>query len=196
MSVLDVLGIARAGRALAALAVVASITTGAGVWVAIQWDRGQRAQADVASLRESVRELRTATADLRDRAIAVVQDVQTSALRMNVIAGQYQEQTDALDELFAAQRAAFESGLAQAVAPDDLRDCRIGAFGMRVWADAANGLDGNSPAATGADPSQPADRLPADPPGAGRRLGPDSAAHLDAGCAAVPPLPCAAATAD
>lgn len=189
MSLLAALGIAKLGRVIALTVFVASTAGAGGFWAGTEWNKGRVAITEVSELRADAVELRDAANDLRTRSVAAAQDFRTSATRMDVIAAAHQETMDELDALYLGQQAAFERQLASVEAADLLR-CRIGGFGLRVWAEAAAGsepLDAEGAARFGA--FWPEAIVPVDPAHAPGRFWPGGAADVAGSSADVPPLP-------
>lgn len=187
MPVLELLGIAKVGRVLALVTVVGAAAGGGGFWAGSEWTKGRAAITEVVDLRADAEVLREQAEQIRRNAHAAAQDLRTSARRMDAIVLAHQESRDALDTLFRRQRVAFDSQLDRAEAAD-LLACRIGDFGMRVWAAAAEGRDLDPAGAAGADPGVADAAVPGEPAHAAERQRQGGAGDVDGGGTDLPPL--------
>lgn len=188
MNVLAFLGIAKVGRVASLLIAVSATAAAGGVWAGIEWQRGQHAQTENRQLRDDATTLRTAAELIRARAIAIVQDMQTSAYRMEAINEANWEQLNAIDDLYEYHRSQFDRQLETAAAAE-LLACRLGALGMRHWNEAAAGFTADPAAGTGADSVGAPNGVSADAADAGQRHGQRGDPHVAEGGASVPPMP-------
>lgn len=150
MNVLALLGIAKWGRVATLVCVFSASAAAGGFWAGTQWTEGRKAVAEVVDLKADAAVLRSAAEELRRNSVTSAQDMRTSARRMDVIAAQHMESLDAIDGLFSVQREVLDAQLNSAAAAE-LVACRFGAFGVRVWNEAAAGITPAAAAATGAD---------------------------------------------
>jgi hypothetical protein len=191
MSVLAILGIAKWGRVAALVGIVATSAAGGGFWAGKEWTEGRRAQAEVVDLRADATALREAANELRQSGANAAQDMRTSARRMDAISIAHQEVVDGIDRLLVEQREALDSQIDSAAAAD-LRACRIGNFGMRIWAEAATGgaaVAGSPAGAASANPWWLEGAVPPSPADADQRFRPGGVGGVPAGGSAVLPLP-------
>ncbi len=187
MSVLAFLGVTRIGPTLWLLAAVATSAGAGGFWAGREWTQGRTAQREVVDLRADATALREAAESLRQNSVATAQDARTAARRMDLIASQHQESLDAIDSLFVVQRDVLDAQLASAAAADLLR-CRVGAFGVQIWNDAASGIIPATHATT-ADSQWFEAAVPSGATPLGGRFWGDADADVPAGRAGVSPLP-------
>ena len=136
----------------AAVAVVSCVLCGAaglgvGAWLGVEWQEGRQAKAENVELTRSAEQLATQVDELRQRGLDVVQDFRTAQRRLEAIVEGNDRDRDAIDTLFAEQRAATETWLATRL---DLYDCRIGPDGVQAW---------NASAVPGATASPTAEHL-------------------------------------
>jgi hypothetical protein len=169
--------------AVAACALCSSISFAGGIWAGIEWQQGRQAQKDNKSLRTEVNDLYTATAELRQRALDVVQDFRTSQLRLESITEGHENDRITLEHVFTQQRAENERWLETRL---DLYGCRIGADGMQSWNAASAGTATHT--ATSGAPNA-AHALPALPAAIDRGSRPGDDAQPLPGSGAIPPLP-------
>lgn len=188
MSLARFIGAASLGRVAALLVLVAAAAASGGFWAGQEWRQGRTAQAQVIELQADAASLRQAADELRQRARDAAQDMRTAARRMDAISLDHWRHMDALDSLYADHRDALDMQIATAAAAH-LRACRIGNFGLQLWAAAAAGhtLDASDVAGPTAEP--PAAGVPSGAANTDHGYGRGGDADLDRGGANLPPLP-------
>jgi hypothetical protein len=182
-------GGARIGRVMWAIAAASAAAGAAGVWTGVQWERGRTAIGERTTLRADVVALVAAGRELRQYGAETAQDFRTAARRMDAVATGYQGHLDAIESSYLSQQAAIE---AYAAARAGAVDC-LGADGMRIWAAAAAGEHVAGPAGpTATDPGGTEAALSGAAAGTGGGHRDGDPARMDAGSAAVSPVPHAA----
>jgi len=188
MSVAKLLGVASVGRVAALLALVAMAAAGGGFWAGQEWRQGRTAQAQVVGLQADAAELRQAVEELRRRARDAAQDMRTAARRMDAISLDHWRHVDALDSLYADHRDALDMQIATAAAAQ-LRACRIGDFGLQLWAAAAAGHALDAAAVAGPATEPPSAGVPGGTTDTGNGYGRGGDAGMDRSRTDLPPLP-------